>query len=382
MTDRGVLGIVGAGQLARMTHQAAISLAVELRFLADRAHDPAAAVAPGTRLGSAMSGDDLRAFAQECDVVTFDHEVVDLETLDQMEAMGVTLRPSARTLRMVADKLSMRRALDSAGLPVPPIEVIETGADLDRASERFGAMAVKRTRGGYDGRGVFLVTTRRQATAEAGPHLDAGETLIAEPLLSLDRELAVLVARRPGGQMVVYDPVETLQVDGQCRQITMPAPVPGEIARHAQQLARTAAEAVEAVGILAVELFEVDGKLLVNELAARPHNSGHHTIEAAVTSQFENHVRAVLDLPLGSPQPSCAAAVTVNVIGRDGETDPRLRLEQALATDPGAHIHLYGKTPRHNRKLGHVTVCNDQAGEAQRRAREVAAALGSLEVTG
>jgi 5-(carboxyamino)imidazole ribonucleotide synthase len=192
----------------------------------------------------------------------------------------------------------------------------------------------------------------------------------------------VLVARRPGGETVVYDPVETLQVDGQCRQITMPAPVPGEIARLARELASAAAEAVDAVGILAVELFEVDGGLLVNELAARPHNSGHHTIEAAVTSQFENHVRAVLDLPLGSPDATCGAAVTVNVIGRDSETDPRRRLEQALATDSDAHIHLYGKTPRFNRKLGHVTVCHDQAAEAQARARAVADALGSLEVTG
>ncbi len=381
MSDRGILGIVGAGQLARMTHQAAISLAVELRFLADRAHDPAAAVAPGARIGSAMSGDDLRSFAGECDVVTFDHEVVDLETLDQMEAMGVALRPSARTLRMVADKLAMRQALDGAGLPIPPIEVIQTPSDLERAGERLGAMALKRTRGGYDGRGVFLVRDGVEAAAAAGPYLDAEETLIAEPLLPLDRELAVLVARRPGGEMVVYDPVETLQIDGQCRQITMPAPVPGEIAEHARQLARAAARAVDAVGILAVELFEVGGRLMVNELAARPHNSGHHTIEAAVTSQFENHVRAVLDLPLGSPERRCPAAVTVNVIGRDADTDPRLRLEQALATDPAAHIHLYGKTPRFNRKLGHVTVCHDQAGEAQRRARAVAVALGSLEVT-
>ena len=382
MSQQPVLGIVGAGQLARMTHQAAISLAVELRFLADRAHDPAASVAPGTRIGSAMSPDDLRAFAEECDVVSFDHEVVDLETLDRMEAMGVTLRPSSRTLQVVADKLEMRQALGSAGLPVPPIEVVRSADALQKAADRFGSMAVKRTRGGYDGRGVFLVDDATQAEAAAGPYLRDGETLIAEPLLDLRRELAVLVARRPGGQTVVYDPVETLQVDGQCRQITMPAPVPGEIARLARELASAAAETVDAVGILAVELFEVDGGLLVNELAARPHNSGHHTIEAAVTSQFENHLRAVLDLPLGSPDATCGAAVTVNVIGRDSETDPRRRLERGLAADPGAHIHLYGKTPRFNRKLGHVTVCHDQAAEAQARARAVAVALGSLEVTG
>jgi 5-(carboxyamino)imidazole ribonucleotide synthase len=382
MSHQPVLGIVGAGQLARMTHQAAISLAVELRFLADRAHDPAASVAPGTRLGSAMSADDLRSFAQECDVVSFDHEVVDLETLDQMEEMGLTLRPSARTLRMVADKLEMRHAMASAGLPVPPIEIVRTTDALRSAAERFGPMAVKRTRGGYDGRGVFLVQDHAQAETATAPYLEGGETLIAEPLLDLRRELAVLVARRPGGQAVVYDPVETLQVDGQCRQITMPAAVPGDLTRLARDLACAAAEAVGAVGILAVELFEVDSGLLVNELAARPHNSGHHTIEAAVTSQFENHVRAVLDLPLGSPDAACPAAVTVNVIGRDAETDPRQRLDRALEADPGAHIHLYGKAPRFNRKLGHVTVCHDLVAEAQARARAVAEALGSLEVTG
>lgn len=364
-----------------MTHQAAISLAVDLAFLSDRPHDPAPAVAPVSRLGSGMDPQALRAFAAECDVVTFDHEVVDLDTLAHIESTGVVLRPSAATLRMVADKLVMRRTLDAAGLPVPPIVVVRTVDDLTAVMGPGRPMVIKRTRGGYDGRGVFIVESTDAADAAVAQYLTSGETLIAEPLLTLERELATLLARRPGGEVVVYDPVETLQIDGQCRQITMPAPIPEPMRARAQELAVTAAEAVDAVGILAVEFFVVDGELIVNELAARPHNSGHHTIEAAVTSQFENHVRAVLDLPLGSPAATCRTAVTVNVIGRDEDTDPRRRLAGALSVDPGAHVHLYGKSPRFNRKLGHVTVCDDRREDAERRARTVAVELGSLEVT-
>jgi 5-(carboxyamino)imidazole ribonucleotide synthase len=381
VTGLPVLGIVGGGQLARMTYQAAIGLAAELRFLADRPLDPAPAVAPGARLGSGMDPDALWSFAADCDVVTFDHEVVDLTTLAEMERTGVKLRPSATTLRVVADKLAMRRTMGAAGLPVPEIIEVQAEADLAAAADRLPSMVVKRIRGGYDGRGVFMVDGLAEARRSVGPYLDAGETLIVEPRLDLDRELATIVARRPSGQVVVYEPVETIQVDGQCRQIVMPARVSGALRKQAREMAVAAAEAVDVIGILAVEFFVVDGELIVNELAARPHNSGHHTIEAAVTSQFENHVRAVLDLPLGAPDPACPAAVTVNVIGRDEDTDPRHLLPGALAVDPAAHIHLYAKEPRFNRKLGHVTACDDRVDEAERRARAVASALGSLEVT-
>jgi 5-(carboxyamino)imidazole ribonucleotide synthase len=365
-----------------MTHQAAISLAIELRFLADRLHDPASTVAPGARIGSALDPEALRQFTEECDVVTFDHEVVDLDALADLEAAGAVLRPSARTLRIVADKLSMRSALAEAGIPVPPSAPVEGSTDLERVMGDWPKAVLKLSHGGYDGRGVFMVDGWEEAFEAVAGHLAEGSPFIAEPHLELERELAVMVARRPGGQLVIYEPVETFQVDGQCRRITMPAPLSGDLRRQAMDLGRAVAETVDVVGILAVELFVVDGQLTVNELAARPHNSGHHTIEAATTSQFENHVRGVMDLPLGDPSPACTAAVTVNVIGRDTETDPRDLLTTALSVEPRAHIHLYGKQPRHNRKLGHVTVCDDQPEAAAEAAQRVAEALGSLEVMG
>lgn len=363
-----------------MTHQAAISLAVELRFLADRLHDPATIVAPGGRLGSALDADDLRRFAEECDVVTFDHEVVDLDALSNLEAAGSVLRPSARALRTVADKLSMRHALATAGIPVPPSAPVMGSDDLEAVIADWPRAVLKLSHGGYDGRGVFMVEGWEEAFEAVAGHLAEGSPIMAEPLLDLEKELAVMVARRPGGEHVIYEPVQTVQVDGQCRQITMPAPVEAPIRARAKEIAEQVADTIDVAGILAVELFLVNGELTVNELAARPHNSGHHTIEATVTSQFENHVRAVLDLPLGDPRAACPSAVTVNVIGRDTETDPRDLLADGLAVDPGAHIHLYGKEPRFNRKLGHVTVCHDDAETAAREAHRTAAALGSLEV--
>ncbi len=340
---RPVIGIVGAGQLARMTHQAAIPLGVELRFLADRSSDPAAAVAPGWQLGSAMDPAALASFAADCDVVTFDHEVVDLDALDDLERAGAVLRPSAAALRIVADKVDMRTTLDDAGLPLPPYAAISDAAGLDAALERWPEVVVKRARGGYDGRGVFVARDPAAAREVAAPLLAAGERLVVEPLLRLESELAVLAARRPGGQTAVYDPVTTVQVDGMCRRVI--APASDHRLDEARDLAVRIASLLDVVGILAVELFSVDGRLLVNELAVRPHNTGHHTIDAAVTSQFENHVRAVADLPLGAPDATCRWAVMVNVIGGDGDADPRDLLDGALELDPGAHVHLYAKDP-------------------------------------
>jgi 5-(carboxyamino)imidazole ribonucleotide synthase len=369
------LGVVGAGQLGQMIHQAAISLGVRIRFLAERDDDPAAQVCPSYELGSPMSADRLARFAAACDVVTFEHEVVDLEALAVMERGGVVLRPSSAVLSSVADKIAMRHAVEAAELPVPPWCRAGDLDQLDEALARWPHAVLKLSRGGYDGRGVFMVRSAQEGHSVGAQLLDGTTVLLVEPLLGFSLEAAVVVARRPNGECVVYDPVRTMQIDGQCRQVVVPSGMPPDLVEQARAIAIQAAEALDVVGLLAVELFLVDGELVVNELAVRPHNTAHHTIEACVTSQFDNHVRAVLDLPLGATDLTCASAAMVNVIVRADGDDPADHLAAALALDPAAHIHLYGKFARPNRKVGHVTVCDDDEERAVARAWRVVAAL-------
>ncbi len=376
-THRPTVGVIGGGQLARMTHQAAIALDVELRFLAEDEADPAPAVSRWTDLGSPLSQGDLERFVDTVDVVTFDHEVVDLDALTRLEAAGARLFPRPDTLRLVADKAGMRAHLAEAGFPVPPWSIVRSPADLaDGVAAIAGPVVVKVSHGGYDGRGVFVVDDPADVDDIAAPMLARGTTLVLEPFLQLDAELAVLVARRPSGDLVVYDPVTTIQVEGMCREVVAPAEVDATIVAEARRLGAAIAESVDAVGILAVELFWADDRLTVNELAARPHNTGHHTIDAAVTSQFENHLRAVLDLPLGDPTLRSPASM-VNVVGPLDGSDPRDRLARGLGVDAGARVHLYGKASRPGRKLGHVTVCDEHVAVARRRAQAVATALGT-----
>ncbi len=369
------LGVVGAGQLGRMLHQAAIGLGVDLHFLAETAADPAAVVAPSWELGSAMHDVDLARFASGCEVVTFEHEVVDLEGLEDLERAGSVFRPSSRSLRVVADKLGMRRAVEWADLPVPPWKHARSVADVATAMEQWPDAVIKLSRGGYDGRGVFVVRGVDEGRLLAERLLARRLPLLVEPMLAFEREVAVIVARRPGGEVVVYDPVTTLQVDGQCRQVTAPSGLSPELAAEARRLGQAVASSIDVVGLVAIEMFVVDGTLLINELAVRPHNSGHHSIDACVTSQFENHLRAVLDLPLGDPTLRGPAAM-VNLIGSSDPVDPLSQLPAALALDPAARIHLYGKEPRPDRKIGHVTVCDDDVAEAAARAWAVVEALG------
>ena len=368
------VGVVGAGQLGRMLHQAAVSLGVDLHFLAASADDPAVAVAPSWRLGSATSFEDLAAFTAECDIVTFEHEVVDLTALGRLEERGARLHPSAAAMLTVADKVEMRAAVERAGVPVPPWCRVSSPAELAAARSRWGAIMAKSIRGGYDGRGVFDLQEPEGAQVATGL-LAGGGSLMVEPRIALEHELAVIVARRPGGGMVAYEPVETWQVDGQCRQVQVPATVEPALADHVRGLAGDLASALDVVGLLAVEVFVAGGDVMVNELAVRPHNTGHHTIDACVTSQFENHLRAILDLPLGDPALR-APAVMVNVVGSVTADDPRARLSEAARVDPAARIHLYGKDPRPHRKLGHVTVCDTDIDRATRRAWQVVDALG------
>jgi 5-(carboxyamino)imidazole ribonucleotide synthase len=381
------LGIVGAGQLARMMVEAASELGVRTVVLAARADDAAAPVASEVLLGEATDGRALRDLVARCDVVTFDHEQVDLELLHQLERDGARLRPGLQTLQVAVDKAEMRTRLSAEGLPVPRYAVL-AGDDLgpeELADEvcAFAALegwpvVVKATRGGYDGKGVWQLDGEPAARGLCEKAAGARIPLLVEAHVDIDVELAVVVARGHDGASVAWPPVETAQVGGVCREVRYPGRVGPDLADRAAVLAQKVAAVVGATGVLAVELFASDGRLLVNEIAARPHNSAHWTIEGATTSQFENHVRAVLGLPLGDTSPVAAHVASVNVFGAPS-TDaghPGARMSTALSVR-GAHVHLYGKTPRPGRKLGHVTVCGDDPADVRARAWAAARALGT-----
>jgi 5-(carboxyamino)imidazole ribonucleotide synthase len=372
------VGIVGAGQLARMSAPPAVALGIRLRVLAERADDPAAQVIPDVTVGDYRDLATLRAFAAGCDVLTFDHEHVPTEHLAALEAEGVKVRPGSAALVHGQDKLVMRERLTAIGVPVPRWAPVSSPADLAGFLATSGGTAVLKTaRGGYDGKGVRVVRASADG-ADAADWLAAGVPLLVEELVDFGRELAVLVARSPSGQAVVYPVVESLQVDGVCREVYAPAPGIAEgHALAAQEAALRIAQALEITGLMAVELFDTPAGVLVNELALRPHNTGHWTIEGAVTSQFEQHLRAVLDLPLGSPAPVAAHAVMVNVLGGD-LVDLYPAYLHCMARDPGLKIHVYGKQVRPGRKVGHVTVVGSDGADAQsllERARHAAAYL-------
>ena len=357
-----VVGMVGGGQLARMTAQAAIGLGAGFRVLADRADDSAAQVCAGTTVGDYRSAADLLAFGAGCDVVTFDHEHVPTAHLTALEDV-TAVRPGGPALRFAQDKGVMRDHLSALGvirgLPVRCPRYRSAGS-LDEIREFAAAgdgwpVVLKATSGGYDGKGVWICEDE-DAAAEVLAH---GLSLLAEEFVPFARELAVLVARSPKGQGAAYPVVQTIQRDGICREVIAPAPgLDARLATVAQQAALTIAGELGVTGLLAVELFELGGELIINELAMRPHNCGHWTIDGARTSQFEQHLRAVLDLPLGSPVLTAPAAVMVNVLG----DDPDLfgRLVHVMAADPGVKVHLYGKQVRPGRKVGHVTVAGDE----------------------
>jgi len=364
--------MVGAGQLARMTCQAAIPLGVRVRLLAERSDDAAALVCPDVTLGSPTSAAELAAFATGCDVATFDHELVDAAALADLEAAGHRLAPSAATVALAQDKRRQRAELGRHGFPVPPYRPVETVDDLLAfAAEHGWPVVAKASRGGYDGRGVWVLDGADAARNLFAVTSASGVALLAERWVPIERELAVLVARRPSGEAVAYPVVETVQRDGICHEVLAPAPIAPDLAAGAEALALGVAEAVGAVGVLAVELFLSGGGLLVNEIAARPHNSGHYTIEGCATSQFAQHLRAVLDWPLGETALLAPAVATINVLGPPDGDDPAARLPIALAV-PGAHVHLYGKTARPGRKLGHVTALGTDVDDARGRARRAA----------
>ena len=365
----GRVGVIGAGQLARMLQAAAIGLGIELVVLGQADDDPAAAVAVSHRRGSMPpTATDLAALAADVDVITVEHEILDLEALADLERTGVVCRPSVATLAMVIDKAAMRATLAEAGLPAPAWAVATDAAGLDTVLDDMVAtsptpsagVVVKATRGGYDGRGVVIAESVDVARAAGREMLRSGWPVLIEERLALTAEIAVIVARASDGATVTYPAVRTIQADGQCRQVDFPAGLGPEIDAEARRLAERAAAAVGVVGVLAVEMFVVGDRVVINELAARPHNSGHLTIEASTTSQFENHLRAITGLPLGPTDAVVGSATMVNLIGSGEEPspEPAEALAVALAIEPAAHVHLYGKAWRPERKVGHVTLCS------------------------
>jgi 5-(carboxyamino)imidazole ribonucleotide synthase len=365
--------MVGGGQLARMTQQAAIALGVPLRVLSDSAHASAARVSSDVRIGEHTSLADLRGFAAECAVVTFDHEHVPGPHLRALESAGVACRPGSAALRHAQDKLVMRERLTELGVPCPRFAPVREQADVAAFAEQGGwPVVLKAVHGGYDGKGVWVCASAAEAGEVMTRAAAAGVPLLAEAYVEFRRELAALVARSPHEQGAAYSIVETLQRDGICREVIAPAPgLPAEVAAQAQRLALEIAGALDVVGLLAVELFETGDGVSVNELAMRPHNSGHWTIDGARTSQFEQHLRAVLDLPLGSTAPTATYAVMANVLG-GADADLYSRYTHVMAHDPAIKVHVYGKDVRPGRKIGHVTALGDDLDDVRERARHAA----------
>ena len=424
------VAMIGAGQLARMTHQAAIDLDIELMVLATSVNDSAVLGGASYVLGTPDSLSDIEAVAAGADVVTFDHELVSPSNLVVMQERRYNIQPHPSALYLAQDKLEARRSLSSKGFPCPAFSAVGSEDDVARFAEQHGWPVVLKARhGGYDGRGVRVVGGVDQldgiswllATGDTGvtgrarepdkepvgepvkekvkepvgePVKEKVKEPVGEPVkgrvkerakepayiveehIDISVELSIIVARSPSGEVVVYPPVQTTQSKGICRYLVMPAPLPAQVSKQACDLAKSIVVEINATGIVAVEMFLASsGQLLVNELALRPHNSGHATIEASVTSQFQQHLRAVLDWPLGSADMRVRAAAMVNLIGGEGSTDLLSGLRAALAI-PGASIHLYGKDARPGRKLGHITATADSVEEALQNALRAASCFG------
>ena len=359
-----VVGVIGGGQLARMMISAAVALGIELRVLAEAPE--ASARLAATVVGDYRDAETVLAFAQGCDVITFDHEHVPQEVLRALVAAGVAVRPGPDALLYAQDKLAMRERLVGLGVPQPEWARVESSQQLAQFLADHGGRAVVKTpRGGYDGKGVRVVSD-----AHAADDWLAGGAVLVEELVQFERELAQLIARRPNGDARAWPLVETVQRNGVCAEVIAPAPrVTEAVQREAVEIATTVAHGLGVTGVLAVELFEaMDGRVVVNELAMRPHNSGHVTIDGSSTSQFEQHLRAVLDWPLGDTGPLAPWGVMINVFG--GLADSQIAA--ALDHQPSVKVHAYGKGARSGRKAGHVTAIGADLDDAAYRARAAA----------
>ncbi len=367
------VGVIGGGQLARMMIAPAVELGLDLRVLAES--EGMSAQLAATAVGDYHDIETVREFVKDVDVVTFDHEHVPQGVLRALVADGTKVHPGPDALQFAQDKLVMRARLAELGVPQPDWAPVRDSAELQTFLDAHdGRGVVKTPRGGYDGKGVRVV----RAASDAQDWFEAlaeGEALLVEELVPFVRELAQQVARRPGGDMVAYPVVETVQRDGVCAEVIAPAPAANDrLVEVAETIGRSIAEGLQVTGMLAVELFETDDeRILVNELAMRPHNSGHWSQDGAVTGQFEQHLRAVADLPLGDASPRAPWSVMVNILGgpQDGTLDARFA--GAMVDHPTAKIHTYGKAPRPGRKVGHVNVSGADLDDAVYEARAAAA---------
>jgi 5-(carboxyamino)imidazole ribonucleotide synthase len=373
------VAIIGGGQLARMMAQSAVALGVPLRLLAEADGVSAAQVVPDTLVGDYRDLDTLRKVTDGCAVVTFDHEHVPTEHLHALADAGHACRPGPEALVHAQDKAVMRARLGHLGIPCPRNHVVEDPAEVTAFAEAGGGFPVvlKTTRGGYDGKGVWVVKSEADAAEAFSVAAASGVDILAEELVDFRRELSALVARSPSGQVAAYPVVESVQRDGICWEVVAPAPdLDPDLAVEAQGIAMQVAAELGVTGILAVEMFETqDGRVLVNELAMRPHNTGHWSMDGAVTGQFENHLRAVLDLPLGSPEARAPWTVMVNILGGDSPIagDLYAGYPHVFARDPHLKVHLYGKGVKPGRKVGHVTAYGDDLEEVRERALHAAA---------
>ena len=367
------VGVIGAGQLARMMQVPAIALGIELKVFAESKDSSAALSA--TKVGDYTNFDELLEFAQSVDVITFDHEHVPVELLQRLQALGHSVRPSPAALIHAQNKLTMRRKLAELSLPQPEWMAATTESEVETFLEQHGPKIVVKTPiGGYDGKGVRVISEVSEVSDWLGSISNFGGELLLEQKVEFVRELAQLVARRPAGELVTWEVVETRQANGVCSEVISPAPQ-AEAAKTAL-IASKIAEGLDVTGVMAVELFEsAEGEILVNELAMRPHNSGHFSIEGSQTSQFEQHLRAVLDLPLGSTEPRAKFAVMLNLLGVDESNDFVSRYSSVMAKFPEVSFHSYEKAPREGRKMGHLTILGDDPALLIERGQQARAAL-------
>lgn len=366
------VAVIGDGQLARMMQTAAIELGQSLRLLAGSPDASAAQVCADVVLGDYTNLDDLRRAAEGCDALTFDHEHVPNEHLDALIADGIAVEPRPTALIYAQDKLLMRQRLQELGVPVPDFAEITSSHDAQNFwAHTNGRVCLKTRRGGYDGHGVWFPTSEAEFCDLVEELLAKGAPLMAERKVVLDRELSAMVARRQSGEMKGWPIVESVQRDGICAEAIAPAPGLSEaLENQAREIARTVAEGLGVTGVLAVELFEAEGEISVNELAMRPHNTGHWTQDGCITSQFEQHLRAVLNQPLGATEATAAITVMANVLG--AAEDPAMpmaeRVKEVHRRFPQAKVHLYGKTHRPGRKIGHINLCGEDLHRTRRDA--------------
>ncbi|GAA4656912.1 5-(carboxyamino)imidazole ribonucleotide synthase [Arthrobacter cryoconiti] len=374
-----VIGVVGGGQLARMMAPVAVALGFHLHVLAEAADVSAVDAVAYAPVGDYRDLETLRAFARGVDVLTFDHEHVPNEHLQTLIAEGINVQPRPDALVNAQDKLVMRAAIEKLGLPNPAWAAVTSVAEITEFGEKNAwPVVLKMPRGGYDGKGVAFLRNADHAAQFAGEWFAAMSPLLVEEVVDFSRELSALVARTPSGEARAWPVAESRQVAGVCDEVIAPAPgISDEVAARAQQAALKIATELGVTGVMAAELFETPGRgpgYLINELAMRPHNTGHWTMDGSLTSQFEQHLRAVLDLPLGATDALGTVVVMKNFLGGANQ-DLFSSYRAALAAEPAVKVHSYGKSVRPGRKIGHVNVigfANEDVTAVRTRAATVA----------